>query len=78
MWSKIIAALGILISTIGTIITLWSVFTITKKQVEYMQTCAGQADGAMAKSMYKAKPYAICGSVIILIGAALQIWALFI
>lgn len=78
MLSKIFAASGIGISTFGTIITLWSVLSTTKKQIEYMRTAAGYDEGAIGKSFYKAKPYAICGIIVIVIGAALQIAALFV
>lgn len=77
MLSIWLSASGIVLTTGGTLLTLWSVITIRKKDVEYWRTAEGFDSGAMQKAMYKPKPLTICGSVIIVLGAALQIAALF-
>lgn len=78
MLSTWLSVIGIVMTTGGTILTLWSVITIKIEDVGEWRTAGGQDDGAMQKAMYKPKPFTICGSVVIVFGAATQIIALFV
>lgn len=70
---RILLTFGIILSTGGTILTLWSALRLSKKQCEEMRTVQALDEGKMQKALYN-RPSVIGGLSLIMVGACLQIW----
>ena len=70
---RILLTFGIILSTGGTILTLWSALRLSKKQCEEMRTAQALDEGKMQKALYN-RPSVIGGLALIIVGACLQIW----
>lgn len=78
MMSKTLSVLGIALSAFGTVSTLWSVLTFSRKQADFLRTAQAHDDGTFFELQMKQKRQTILGIILIAVGSSLQILGIFL